>query len=109
MKVGLRNYLFIGHPGAGWYSAVIYTIVSTCRLVGVEPEEYLMWVLPKLAAATTKSAQGLLPHDFKKMKEAQAVSQRPPCRRPSCNTRPLAGHRRYRKSHRKRDGIPRAA
>jgi transposase len=111
-KVGLRNYLFIGSPKAGWYSAVIYTIVSTCRLVGVEPEEYLMWVLPKLAAATTQSAQGLLPHDFKKLKdaEAEAARQKPPPRsHPVCNARPPGGHWRSRKSHRKRDGIPLAA
>lgn len=109
-KVGLRNYLFIGSPKAGWYSAVIYTIVSTCRLVGVGPEEYLMWVLPKLAAATTKSALGLLPHDFKKLKDAEAqITHQPPGSHPSCNTRPPEGHWRYRKSHRKHHGIPLAA
>jgi transposase len=109
-KVGLRNYLFIGHPKAGWYSAVIYTIVSTCRLVGVGPEEYLMWVLPRLAAATTKSTHGLLPHDYKKLKEAQATHRPPPPHlRPSCNTRLPAGQWRYRRRHRKREGITLAA
>jgi transposase len=111
-KVGLRNYLFIGHPKAGWYSAVIYTIVSTCRLVGVGPEEYLMWVLPKLAAATTKSAHGLLPHDFMKLKEAQANALQqpsPPRLRPFCNTRLPTGRGRFRRRHRKRDGTTLAA
>jgi transposase len=37
-KVGLRNYLFIGHPAAGWRTAVIYTVFATCKLVGVNPE-----------------------------------------------------------------------
>ena len=63
-KVGLRNYLFIGHPDAGWRSAVLYSVIGTCRLVGVNPEAYIRWVLPKLAAATNSTAQGLLPHDF---------------------------------------------
>lgn len=63
-KVGLRNYLFIGHPRAGWRSAVIYSVVGTCRLLGVNPEAYIRWVLPKLAAATNQTATGLLPHDF---------------------------------------------
>jgi transposase len=66
-KVGLRNYLFIGHPRAGWRSAVIYSVIGTCRLLGVNPEEYLRWVLPKLAAATNKTATGLLPHDFQRL------------------------------------------
>jgi transposase len=64
MKVGLRNYLFIGHPAAGWRSAVVYTVVANCKLVGVNPENYIAWVLPKLAAATNKTATGLLPHDY---------------------------------------------
>jgi transposase len=63
-KVGLRNYLFIGHPAAGWRSAVVYTVVANCKLVGVNPENYIAWVLPKLAAATNKTATGLLPHDY---------------------------------------------
>ena len=63
-KLGLRNWLFIGHPRAGWRSAVIYSIVGTCKLINVNPEAYLAWVLPKLAAATTKTTDGLLPHDF---------------------------------------------
>lgn len=63
-KLGLKNWLFIGHPDAGWRSAVIYSVVGTCKLLHVNPEAYLAWVLPKLAAATTKTAGGLLPHDF---------------------------------------------
>jgi hypothetical protein len=63
-KVGLRNYLFIGHPAADWRSAVIYTVVANCKLVGVNPQSYIAWVLPKLAAATNQTATGLLPHDY---------------------------------------------
>jgi transposase len=60
--------MFIGHPKAGWVSAVLYTVIGTCRLVGVNPEEYLRWVLPQLAAGTNRStASGLLPHDFARL------------------------------------------
>lgn len=63
-KIGAKNWLHIGHPKAGWRSAVIYSIVGTCRLLQVDPLAYLSWVLPKLAAATNQSALGLLPHDY---------------------------------------------
>ncbi|MDB6043507.1 MAG: family element, transposase, partial [Gammaproteobacteria bacterium] len=66
-KVGLRNYLFIGHPKAGWRSAVIYSVIGTCRLLGVNPEAYMRWVLPKLAAATNSTSNNLLPHDFARL------------------------------------------
>ena len=74
-KVGLRNYLFIGHPGAGWRSAVIYSVVGTCRLIGVNPEAYIRWALPKLAAATNRTTDGLLPHDFARL-YGEAVTER---------------------------------
>jgi transposase len=63
-KDGLRNSLFIGHPAAGWRSAVVYGVVATCKLFGVNPEGYIARVLPKLATATNKTASGLLPHDY---------------------------------------------
>jgi len=43
---------------------VVYTVVANCKLVGVNPENYIAWVLPKLAAATNRTATGLLPHDY---------------------------------------------
>jgi hypothetical protein len=74
-KVGLRNYLFVGHPAAGWRSAVIYSVVASCKLVGVNPESYLTWVLPILAAGTNRStAQGLLPHDFAKLPDTESFT-----------------------------------
>ena len=60
----MKNWLFIGHPAADWRSAVIYSITGSCKLLGVNPESYLKWVLPKLAAATTATSHNLLPHDF---------------------------------------------
>jgi hypothetical protein len=46
---------------------VIYSVVGTCRLLGVNPEAYMLWVLPKLAAATNRTAVNLLPHDFARL------------------------------------------
>lgn len=63
-KLGLKNWLFIGHPSAGWRSAVIYSVLGTCQLLKLNPQHYLEWVLPKLAVATTSTATGLLPHDY---------------------------------------------
>jgi transposase len=119
-KLGLKNYLFIGHEDAGWRSAVIYSIIETCKMVGVDPEEYLLWVLPRLAMRPRTGppeprARGLLPHDFKKFKEGKEAKARPrpaPPQHPDnpfCSARPFAGHRRYRKAHRTRDGSALAA
>lgn len=63
-KLGMKNWIFIGHPQAGWRSAVMYSIAGSCKLLGVNPESYLRWVLPKLAAAGNRAVANLLPHDF---------------------------------------------
>jgi transposase len=66
-KIGAKNWLHIGHPKAGWRSAVIYSIIGTCRLVQVDPFDYLSWVLPKLAAVRGVPISGLLPSDYARL------------------------------------------
>jgi transposase len=62
--VGKKNFLFIGHPDAGWRSAVIYSVLGTCALLKINPWDYLNWALPRLAAATNKNAHQFTPHHF---------------------------------------------
>ena len=46
--IGKKNFLFIGHPEAGWRSALIYSILGSCRRHGVNPAKYLSDVLKRL-------------------------------------------------------------
>lgn len=62
--LGKKNWLFIGHPDAGWRSAVIYSVMGTCKLQGVNPYDYLVWVLPRLAAGTIASIGDVTPAGF---------------------------------------------
>jgi transposase len=48
--IGKKNFLFIGHPDAGWRSAVIYSVLGSCRRYGIDPHEYLRDVLRRLPA-----------------------------------------------------------
>lgn len=50
--VGRRRWLFIGHPEAGWRSAVIYSIIVSCRRRGINPQDYLTDVLSRLPRTT---------------------------------------------------------
>jgi len=59
--VGRKRWLFIGHPDAGWRSAVIYTIIQSCRRHGVNTQDYLTDVLARLPAMTTSQVPDLLP------------------------------------------------
>jgi len=59
--VGRKRWLFIGHPDAGWRSAVIYTIIQSCRRRGINPQEYLTDVLGRLPAMKNHEVKNVLP------------------------------------------------
>lgn len=63
--VGKKNWLFIGHPEAGWRSAVLYSIVVSCRRRGIEPWDYLRDVLSRLPAMKQSEISSLLPANWK--------------------------------------------
>lgn len=63
--VGKRRWLFIGHPDAGWRSAVIYTLIQSCRRYGINPQEYLTDVLHRLPSMTSSQVRDLLPANWK--------------------------------------------
>ena len=63
--VGRKRWLFIGHPQAGWRSAVIYSILISCRRRGLNPQDYLTDVLARLPSAKITHLRELLPAHWK--------------------------------------------
>ena len=63
--VGRRRWLFIGHPDAGWRSAVIYSLIVSCRRRGINPQDYLTDVLRRLPAMNITQIAELLPATWK--------------------------------------------
>ena len=59
--VGRKRWLFIGHPEAGWRSAVIYSVIVSCRRRGINPEAYLTDVLRRLPSLKITDIETLLP------------------------------------------------
>jgi transposase len=66
--VGKKNWLFIGDIEAGWRSAVIYSIITSCRNRGIDPYAYLRDVLSRLPSMTNRQVVEITP-------EAWAASQ----------------------------------
>lgn len=59
--LGRKNWLFIGAEEAGWRSAVIYSIIQSCRAHGVEPYAYLKDVLTRLPSMTNHQIPTITP------------------------------------------------
>ena len=52
-KLGVKNWLFVGHPDAGDRAAVIYSLVVSCQRHGHDPHAYLRDLLTRLPSMTT--------------------------------------------------------
>ena len=70
--IGKKNFLFIGHPDAGQRSAVIYSVLGSCRRHGINPAEYLQDVFERLPKAKTSEVKSLTPAAWAKAKRAAA-------------------------------------
>ena len=64
--MGRRNWLFLGHPEAGWRSAVIYSIVGSCRPPRHRARRaYLADLLRRLPAMKADEILDLVPARWK--------------------------------------------
>ncbi len=63
--VGRKRWLFIGHPNAGWRSAVVYSVIVSCRRRGLNPHDYLTDVLRRLPGLKITEIESLLPANWK--------------------------------------------
>ncbi len=63
--VGKKNWLFIGHPEAGWRSAVVYSIIVSCQRHRIDPAHYLTDVLRRLPAAKQSDIPSFIPGVWK--------------------------------------------
>lgn len=59
--IGRKRWLFIGHPEAGWRSAVIDTLIQSSRRRGLNPQAYLTAVLRRLPAMKNHEVKELAP------------------------------------------------
>ena len=64
--VGKKNWLFIGNPGAGWRSAVIYPMIINCQRRGINPIDRLTDFFKRLLTTLSQNAHQLLPDHSKK-------------------------------------------
>ncbi len=68
MKVGLRNYLFLGSAGAGKDAALFYTLIENCKAHGLDPERYFVEIIEALRDPSVDPAT-LTPAAVAKAKE----------------------------------------
>jgi len=66
VALGRKNYLFAGSHEAARRSGMLYSLLGTCKMHGVEPYTWLKSVLQKIAPHPINRINELLPHRFSK-------------------------------------------
>jgi len=69
LALGRKNYLFCGNDEAAERTAVIYSLLGSCRLAEVNPEAWLTDVLSRLPDHSVQRLDELLPINWKQIKQ----------------------------------------
>ncbi|NUN48681.1 MAG: IS66 family transposase [Candidatus Brocadiae bacterium] len=74
VAVGRKNWEFAGSDEGGHRAAIFYTLVSTCKLHGVDPEAYLADVLMRVATTPARNIADLFPLNWAKARLADTLA-----------------------------------
>ena len=78
-KIGQKNWMFIGHPEAGEKSAILYSVLNTCAIHRIQPQQYLQDALEKLIAADGQPSgtllESLLPENWAKAHSEKLIKE----------------------------------
>lgn len=61
VAIGRKNFLHLGSDAGGDSAAVIYTLIGTAKLNGINPQHYLRYVLQRIADQPINRIDELLP------------------------------------------------
>jgi hypothetical protein len=61
LAVGRKNWIFLGNKNGGKAAAIHFSIVQTCRALGVNPQEYLEDVMRRIQSHPANKIDELLP------------------------------------------------
>ena len=67
--IGKKNWLFVGDADAGQRSAIIYTLIESCRRRGLDPYTYLREILTKLPHMTNRQIHEVTPQAWSKTRK----------------------------------------
>jgi len=63
--IGRKNWLFAGSDKGGKRAAIIYSLVASCKLCGIDPFAYLRDVIDRVSIHPAKEISQLIPSNWK--------------------------------------------
>ena len=72
IAVGRKNWTFVGNETFGQKAAVVFSLIATCREIGVDPRVYLWDVMQRIGRESDDAK--LTPHGWKQAYGEQAAA-----------------------------------
>ena len=66
IALGRKNYLFAGSHNAAQQAAMMYSFFGTCKLLDINPQEWLSDIFSRINETKTSEIASLLPQNWKK-------------------------------------------
>ncbi len=64
LAIGRKNWLFFGSPDGGEAGAILFSLVQTCRGLGINPREYLEDIMRRIMSHSNQKLHELLPDNW---------------------------------------------
>jgi transposase len=78
VAIGRKNWLFLGHPeGGGERAEVFYTLIGTCKRLGINPFEYLKDVIDRVSSHPASRVRELLPRFWQAARQPETANATP--------------------------------
>lgn len=74
LAIGRKNWLFFGSPDGGEAGAVLFSLVQTCRGLGINPREYLEDVMRRIMGHNNQKLDELLPDQWLAIRNQKSKS-----------------------------------
>jgi len=74
LAIGRKNWLFFGSPDGGEAGAILFSLVQTCRGLGINPREYLEDVMRRIMGHNSQKLHELLPDQWLKSRNQNLIS-----------------------------------
>jgi hypothetical protein len=65
LVIGRKNWLFAGSEGGAEHAAILYSLVVSCKLAGVDPFAYFRDVLMRIHTHPAERIAELIPREWK--------------------------------------------
>ena len=73
LALGRKNYLFAGSDAGGERAAVLYTLITTAKLNGLDPQAWLTDVIQRIADHPASRINDFLPWNWREPSQSQAA------------------------------------